>query len=479
MRGCAAGLVLVTLAACVPALPTESSAALVTAFPTLDPGDPVTLCAAVDVNWNNNWPRAIEVLSLLVEQGVDCAPDQPSAGKLYAARFNYGQALAAAGQEQAAIDQYTAALRLNPGSLEAVEALRVLSAYTPPPPLTCTASDVEAAYAALPPYESTFLHDFVTIEGDRFLLGQALYFVQGVNYYPARAPWRRFLTAADLADVRYELGLLASTGFNTLRLFLWHEALFTCPGNGAVPVMDAFVRLDAIIREAAAHGFRLILTLNDLPDLTINPLYEQPSYVADQIVFLVERYRDEGTILAWDLRNEGDVDYRPVGEIGGGFAREEVLAWLAETSVLVRAHDENHLVTAGWFRDTEATIPFVDVVSLHHWDTAEVLRDRVARLQSLTDKPILLEEFGYSTFQHTEAEQGRLLRETIQAAEYDGLSGWLIWTAFDFSTDVTCVLPACPSEDSMQHHFGIWGPGYTPKLARGILAVLIEQGGVP
>ncbi len=479
MRGFAAFLLLAVLAACGPPPPTESGLAVVTAFPTLVAGDPATLCAAVEVNWNANWPRAIEVLELLVEQGVDCAPDQPSVGKLYAAHFNYGQMLENAGQQETAVAQYTAALALNPGGLEAVAALRDLAAFTPSPLVTCPASEVEAAYAALPPYAPTFLRDYITVEGDRFLLGQGLYFVQGINYYPARFPWRRFLTETDLADVRYELGLLETTGFNTLRLFLWHEALFTCPGNGAVPVVEAFARLDAVIHEAAAHGFHLILTLNDLPDLTIHSLYEGPSHIEAQIVFLVERYRDEAAILAWDLRNEGDIDYRPVGSIGGGFTREAVLTWLAETAALVRAHDAHHLLTAGWFRDSEATIPFVDVVSLHHWDTAELLRDRVARLHGLTDKPILLEEFGYSTYQHTQAEQGRLLRETIQAAEYDGLSGWLVWAAFDFSTDVTCIPPACPSEDNIQHHFGIWGAEYTPKLARGILAVLIDQGGVP
>ncbi len=472
-------LSVVLLVACLPGPPDDAGLTVVTAFPTLDSGDPAALCAAVEINWNANWPRVIEVLELLIAQGADCAAEQPSAARLYAARLSYGRMLEDAGRMAEAVAQYEAAVALNPGGVEAIRALRDLGVFTPSPLVTCTALEAEQALAALPRYEPTDRRDLVTIAGDRFLVGEELYVVQGVNYYPMRYPWRRFLTEADLGEIRFELALLMGAGFNTLRLFLWNEALFTCPGNGPIPVVEAFERLDAVIQAAAAYGFRLIVTLNDLADLGQYPLYSSPAHINEQTAFLVERYRDEAAILAWDLRNEGDIDYLPIGDIGGGFAREEVLTWLAETAALVRAVDDRHLITAGWFRDAEATIPFVDFVSLHHWDDASTLRERIAQLRGYTDKPILLEEFGYSTYQLDEAQQSRFLREAIQAAEYDGLAGWLIWTAFDFPTDVTCLPPACPSEDSIQHHFGLWRTDHTPKMALDVLEVLIGQRRAP
>jgi hypothetical protein len=47
--------------------------------------------------------------------------------------------------------------------------------------------------------------------------------------------------------------------------------------------------------------------------------------------------------------------------------------------------------------------------------------------------------------------------------EAENLLGWLVWAAFDFPLDATCIRPACPSQDNAEHHFGLWFPDYTPK----------------
>jgi hypothetical protein len=185
--------------------------------------------------------------------------------------------------------------------------------------------------ADLPNYAPSNVTEFVRVQESRLVIGDADYPVRGVNYYPARYPWRRFLTRTDLDMVRFELDLLRDAGFNTLRLFLWNGALFACP-DATLPVSDAFLRLDTIIHEAAARGFRLIITLNDLPDLDERPLYANPSHVQEQTRFIVERYRDEAAIMAWDLRNEGDIDYGTHSAFAARFARQEVLSWLSTTA---------------------------------------------------------------------------------------------------------------------------------------------------
>lgn len=469
-----AALLPIWLAACEGAPPFEIALTPVTAVPTLNTADPAAVCAAVDAAWGADWPRAIQLLELLAAQGADCA-GQPGRDRLYAAHTNYGRSLEEAGQAAEAAAQYEAALALRPEGSEAAEALRGLGVYTPAPLPTCSPAEVAAALDSLPPYEPSDMAGFVAVEGDYFVLGDAVYAVQGVNYYPLRHPWRRFLSEADLEEVRFELGLLREAGFNTLRLFLWHGALFTCPGSGAVPVAEAFARLDGVIRAAAERGFRLIMTLNDLPDLTAHPLYSSPPHNSAQVAFLVGRYREEAAILAWDLRNEGDLDYTAEG----GFDRHAVLSWLAQTAALVREHDGRHLITAGWHHDAEATIPYVDFVSFHHWDDALRLRMRIALLRSQTDKPILLEEFGYSTYHFDPYEQSRLLREAIQAAQFEGIAGWLIWTAFDFPPEATCIPPACPDPDSAEHHFGLWTVDYAPKPALNMIRALIRLSAGP
>lgn len=335
------------------------------------------------------------------------------------------------------------------------------------PPLdTCADSTIP-----LPPYPPTGTGAFVRIQGSQFAVGDAPYLVRGVNYYPVHFPWRRFLTQTDLTTVDQEFGLLQSAGLNTLRIFLWNDALFQCPGSGAVPVVDAFARLDGVLQRAAAHGFHLIVTLNDLADLTDHPLYTDPSYVEAQTRFIIERYRDEPAILAWDLRNEGDIDYGSnyVLGIGGQFSKEMVIGWLARTAALVRSLDSHHLITAGWLHDSESTVPYVDFVSFHHWTDSASARERITALQAVTDKPILVEEFGYSTQIFDLDTQSRTIGAVIDAVESAQAAGWLIWTAFDFPTDATCIPPACPSPDNAEHHFGLWYVDYTPKPAAAVI----------
>jgi hypothetical protein len=335
----------------------------------------------------------------------------------------------------------------------------------PKPLPACTDIEIEAALDALPEYQPTGLADFIRVQDGQLMVGEKQFFVRGVNYYPSRYPWRRFLTQTDLATINEEFALLQSVEFNTLRIFLWNEALFRCPGSGAVPVADAFLRLDGIVQKAAEYGFRLIVTLNDLPDLTDYPLYDNPPHILAQTNFIVQRYRDEAAILAWDLRNEGDIDYRTRRE----FTRDTVLDWLDQTSALVRSLDANHLITAGWLQDSEATIPYVDFVSFHHWTGAPEALDRIVTLQSATDKPVLLQEFGYSTQRIDLETQASTIGEVIDVVEGLDAAGWLIWTAFDFPTDATCMPPNCPSEDNAEHHFGLWYTDFTPKPVVNVL----------
>lgn len=327
----------------------------------------------------------------------------------------------------------------------------------------CTDTEIEAAFDALPEYQPTDLADFIRVQDGQFMVGDQQFFVRGVNYYPSNYPWRRFLTQTDMATINEEFALLQSVEFNTLRIFLWNEALFMCPGSGAVPIAEAFLRLDGIVQKAAEYDFRLIVTLNDLPDLTDYPLYDNPPHILAQTNFIVQRYRDEAAIMAWDLRNEGDVDYGTHNTIRGTFTRDTVLDWLDRTSALVRSLDANHLITAGWLHDSEATIPYVDFVSFHHWSGVPQARNRIVTLQKATDKPVLLEEFGYSTQSVDLAAHAIIIGEVIYVVETTNAAGWLIWTAFDFPTDATCIPPNCPSEDNAEHHFGLWYTDLTPK----------------
>jgi endo-1,4-beta-mannosidase len=177
----------------------------------------------------------------------------------------------------------------------------------------------------------------------------------------------------------------------------------------------------------------------------------------------VSRYRDEPATLAWDLRNEGDLDYG-ARDGSGRFEREAVLAWLAHAAEIVRANDDHHLITAGWWGDATETASIVDILSVHHWTDAAELESRIGALREQSSKPILIEEVGYPSWgEGGETFQAETLAEVIGTAEPSQVAGWLIWTAFDFT-------PIDGQPDSPEYHFGLWRTDLTPKPALGALA---------
>lgn len=335
--------------------------------------------------------------------------------------------------------------------------------------VTCPQDVINAAHETVGEYVPSQMADFVRLREGRFTIADEVFVVRGVNYYPAQYPWRRFLTETNVPEIEPELALMRETGFNTLRIFLWHEALFQCPGSPAVPNVGVVQRLDQIIQTAAAYDFRLIVTLNDLPDLEHYVLYENPPHTMQQIDYIVSRYRDEAAILAWDVRNEGDIDYGSISNRPAVVERETVLNWLETTSANVRALDANHLITAGWYLQAEDTAPYVDFVSFHHWTGAEDLSARIEPIRSVTDKPILLQEVGYSTARMWPEGQARTLQTIIDWSNAQNLLGWMIWTAFDYPTDRTCFPSPCQSPDNAEHYFGILTSDYRPKPAVAVV----------
>lgn len=317
----------------------------------------------------------------------------------------------------------------------------------------------------LEPYISQDTRPFVTLVDNQFMMDETPYTIHGINYYPSKYPWRRFLTEADLETIQTEFEMVQSIGINTLRIFLWNQALFQCNGTSSQPVEETFSRLDSIIQLASEYDLRLIVTLNDLPNL--KTLYDNPQSVQEQTQLIVSRYKDEPTILAWDLRNEGDIDYGSRGILETRFPRVQVLGWLADTSQLVRSIDDNHLITAGWLNEAHSTAPSVDFISFHHWSSVDELQSRIRGIQLASNKPILLQEVGYSTHHVniTPQVQADLLEEMIQLTEEENLLGWMIWTAFDFTITDSCYPSPCQSPDNAEHDFGIWQTDYTPKPA--------------
>jgi hypothetical protein len=141
-----------------------------------------------------------------------------------------------------------------------------------------------------------------------------------------------------------------------------------------------------------------------------------------------------------------------------------VLNWLAHISQIVRENDPYHLVTAGWWGDPTVTSQYVDFLSFHQFDTfdTEQLQARIEEYQTLSNQPLLLQEVGYHSWataphdSRDELAQAEILARVIAAAEETDISGWVVWTAFDF-----VLAPGQP--ENFEHHFGLWRSDLSPK----------------
>lgn len=158
-------------------------------------------------------------------------------------------------------------------------------------------------------------------------------------------------------------------------------------------------------------------------------------------------YRDDPTILGYELMNEAQA---PTGRAG------ERRAWVAEMSAYVKSLDPNHLVTPGlWgYRNArerrewiaEHSLPDVDYCDVHLYprddldvniNSPEVLRDfidnRAAAAISL-DKPLVVGEFGIPPegFNgHAQTSWFRAYFESAARARLGGAMFW-IWTHVAF-----------------------------------------------
>jgi len=313
---------------------------------------------------------------------------------------------------------------------------------------------------------------FVRREGTRLMLGERPYRFAGANiWYGA---WlgasARFGNRARLIR---ELDALVATGVTNLRILASAEdsplknsvkpAFRTAARDSADPaLLDG---LDFCLAEMARRGMKAVLYLTnfwewsggmmtylsyvnggrfvdandpahpwpEFPNATAQ-FYANPKAVSlyhDWVRRIVGRtnhvtgtaYRDDPTIMAWQLANEP----RPAGDIATATPLlPAYYAWIRGTAKLIKSLDSNHLVStgseglkgsvesAGIFRTAHA-IPEIDYLTAHIWPlnwswvdardipgthagatarVAEYLQQHQALAREI-GKPLVIEEFGY------------------------------------------------------------------------------------
>ncbi|CAE6482902.1 unnamed protein product [Rhizoctonia solani] len=314
---------------------------------------------------------------------------------------------------------------------------------------------------------------YVKTSGTKFTLNGSTFTVVGSNSY-----WMAQLSSTS--DITQSFNDMASAGITTVRTWgfndvtsasgtyyqLWSGSTATV-NTGA----DGLAKFDTVVAAAKAAGIRLIVALtnnwsdyggmdvyvkqilgssnHDLfyTDATVKAAFK--SYINTWVT----RYKNEPTILAWELANEPRCK-GSTGTWSGTCTTTTITNWATEISAYIKSLDSNHLVglgDEGFYNqangpnypyqggegvdfDANLKITSLDFGTFHSYPVSwgqsanatlwgvQWIRDHAAS-QKAANKPVIIEEFGVTTDQV--ATYTAWYNEIVSS----GLTGDLIWQA--------------------------------------------------
>ncbi|MDQ6711252.1 MAG: cellulase family glycosylhydrolase [Candidatus Dormibacteraeota bacterium] len=296
---------------------------------------------------------------------------------------------------------------------------------------------------------SAQLPNFVTRSGGTLLLDGQPYRFTGLNIYNANnrvACWYGLGTTESLDQTLTAIG----PAQNVFRAWFF-QPLATRNGQRD---WSAF---DSLMAVARAHNERVIATLgNGLGDCEGGAQRRDESWYAsgyatardngmaatyrEWVAEVVARYRDNPTILAWQLMNEAE-DRTASGRCNAGAPRT-LKQFTADMAGLVKGIDGNHLLSLGtWglrdcgtdgsaYQDVHS-VPGIDLCEIHDYSAAGPAAAQLAlRLRQCRalGKPLFVGEIGVRVQDAGSlANRAAMLRGKLAADFGAGVVGALVW----------------------------------------------------
>ncbi len=273
------------------------------------------------------------------------------------------------------------------------------------------------------------------------------YQIKGINYYPQKTPWDMFGEDFDIDRIGQDFDIINDAGLNTIRIFVPYEVF----GKAKVKA-EKLKKLEQVLDKAIGKNLKVIVTLFDfygdysVLDWTLTHRH------AEQIVTTLAEHE---AILAWDIKNEPNLDFDSRG-------KENVLAWLKEMTSQIKQFDPNHLITIGWSDIESANLlkDEVDIVSFHYYHDLNTFADWYDTLHKNIRKPIVLQEFGlssnkglWSPFGSSEDKQAKYHMQFQEMIKQENMH-FLSWTLYDFEEVPSAVVGKLPWRKHKQKHFG-------------------------
>ncbi|WP_299431916.1 glycoside hydrolase family 2 TIM barrel-domain containing protein [uncultured Maribacter sp.] len=273
--------------------------------------------------------------------------------------------------------------------------------------------------------------------------------IKGINYYPKDSSWDTFGKRFNDSIIKNDFKIIQRMGLNTLRIFIQYEDFGK---NRVNPKKLALLK--KVLDLAEETNLEVLITLFDFyGDYDVSN-WTLTHRHAEQIVNAI---KDHPALLAWDIKNEPDLDFESRG-------KERVLSWLEQMIENIKKWDKNHPVTIGW-SSPEAGIELannVDFISFHYYREPSKFTEAYNTLRSvIPTKPKLLQEYGMSSykglwnFYRGADEQGQLeYYNEMQNILKQEKVPYMFWTLYDFKNVPSSVAGSLPWKSKKQHFFG-------------------------
>ena len=269
-------------------------------------------------------------------------------------------------------------------------------------------------------------------------------FILGVNYWPRKTNirmWRDW----DENAIKEDLELMKSLGIRAVRFFIKNEDFADENANVFPHAVEKLRKFLDLLRKYNIMGFATLIVGHmsgknwEIPWARPNEIYTSHGIEKSMkfIETIVREFSDHPAATGWILSNELSLVKRAE-------KREEALAFLRAFSQTVSRIAKRSVVSSGdlpdsYMQETPNVSPYVDYVGphLYLYDTDPVRHGyRYGAMIELylNDRqvPVILEEFGFSTYQYSEESQARFINEILYTALANRASGAFIWCFSDF-----------------------------------------------
>jgi len=271
---------------------------------------------------------------------------------------------------------------------------------------------------------------------------------KGINYYPQATPWNLFGPNFNLDTIDKDFKIINQAKLNTVRLFIPYGSF------GKASVFPGKIKkLKQVLDAAEANHLKVVATLFDFyGDYSVLDW----TLTQKHATTVVSTFKDHPAILAWDIKNEPNLDFESRGEL-------LVTSWLKQMINHVKTIDQNHAVTIGWSNAKSAPIlkNKVDFVSFHYYEAIDDLESVLKTLKTeIPNKPIALTEFGFSSyngiwnpFGASEKNQASYFKKAQHLLKQNKLP-FMSWTLYDFERVPKKVVGRLPWRKNAQKEYG-------------------------